>query len=196
MVFLDWPVIAVLVLFWLENVIVGLLNVARMLCADPSDPAQWAAKLFMVPFFCVHYGMFTAVHGVFVFGFFGETKVALSARAMFPVESWLEAIGAWGLWPAAAVLAASHLFSFFWNFLWRGEYRLAGVGELMGKPYGRVVVLHVTIIFGGIGVTALGSPVWALVLLVALKTAIDLYAHLREHRARAETGKGHPAKAD
>jgi len=52
----------------------------------------------------------------------------------------------------------------------------------MGKPCGRVVVLHLTILFGGFGVQAPGSPVWALVLRVGLKTGIDLATHLREHR--------------
>jgi len=187
---LGWPVFAVLLLFWVENVVVGLLNVARMLCADPADPAQWLLKLFLVPFFCVHYGMFTAVHGAFVFGFFGKVKATGSGEGMFPIPSWLAAIGEQGLWLAVAALAVSHLFSFFWNYLGRGEFRLASVAELMGKPYGRVVVLHLTIIFGGIGVTALGSPVWALLLLVGLKAGIDLRAHLKEHRpAPAVSGR-------
>lgn len=175
---LGWSVFDVLLLFWVENVIVGLLNVARMVTAAPDDPLQWGAKLLFVPFFCVHYGMFTAVHGAFVFGMFGQRKTA----GLFQPELWLDTIGAQGLWLAVGVLAASHLFSFAWNYIGRGEYRVAGVSELMGKPYGRVVVLHLTIIFGGMGVQALGSPLWALLLLVALKTGIDVAAHLREHR--------------
>ena len=59
----------------------------------------------------------------------------------------------------------------------------------MGKPYGRVVVLHLTILFGGFGVQALGSPLWALLLLVVLKTGIDLAAHVREHRNAPAPGK-------
>jgi hypothetical protein len=187
---LGWPVFAVLLLFWVENVIVGLLNVARMLCADPADPAQWLLKLFFVPFFCFHYGMFTAVHGTFVFGFFGKVKATGSGEGMFPIGSWLAAIGEQGLWLAVAVLAVSHLFSFFWNYLGHGEFRLASVAELMGKPYGRVVVLHLTILFGGFGVQALGAPVWALLLLVGLKTGIDLFAHLKEHLAVPKTTAG------
>ena len=40
--------------------------------------------------------------------------------------------------------------------------------------------MHVTIIFGGILVLALGSPLPALVLLIALKIAADVRGHLRE----------------
>ncbi len=175
---LDWSVFDVLLLFWVENVIVGLLNVARMIVAAPDDPLQWGAKLLFVPFFCFHYGMFTAVHGAFVFGLFGHLKTS----GLIQPALWLDTIGAQRLWLPVGVLAASHLFSFLWNYIGRGEYRVASAPELMSKPYGRVVVLHLTILFGGFGVQALGSPLWALLLLVVLKTGIDLAAHLREHR--------------
>jgi heme exporter protein D len=56
----------------------------------------------------------------------------------------------------------------------------------MKEPYRRVVVLHVTIVLGAFVVDTVGAPVAALLLLVGLKTATDLHAHLREHRRAAE----------
>jgi hypothetical protein len=44
-----------------------------------------------------------------------------------------------------------------------------------------VVVLHIAIILGAIGTLALGSPLWALLVLLALKIGLDLKAHLKEH---------------
>jgi len=125
------------------------------------------------------------VHGAFVFGLFGHLKTTGLIEPAF----WLDTISARQLWLPVGVLAASHLFSFLWNYIGRGEYRLASAPELMTKPYARVVVLHLTILFGGFGVQALGSPLWALVLLVVLKTGIDLAAHLREHRKAAARAK-------
>lgn len=66
-----WTVFAVVLLYWCENVVVGVFNVLRMLCARPQDGLAWAGKAFLIPFFCVHYGMFTFVHGIFVLGLFG-----------------------------------------------------------------------------------------------------------------------------
>ncbi len=130
-----------LALFWMENVIIGALNAARMLAIDPGDVALWGAKLLMVPFFCVHYGMFTAVHGIFVFSMFGQYKMD-GLQVLGPAA---RATADWNLWLPLGALAASHLFSFFWNFVHRGEYLRAGLQQQMFKPYGRVVVLHLAI---------------------------------------------------
>jgi hypothetical protein len=178
---LDWPVFPLLALFWFENVVVGVLNAARMLLADPGDAALWGAKLFMVPFFCLHYGMFTAIHGVFVLGLFGGK--AYNPDGLWVLGPALRAAQDFHLWLPAAVLAGSHLFSFLWNYLWRGEYKQAELMRLMGRPYKRVVVLHLGIILGGFLVTALHSPEWALVVLIAVKTYVDLRAHRKDHKA-------------
>ena len=174
-----WSVFALLVLFWMENVIIGAFFALRMLCADPRDAALWAGKLFMVPFFCFHYGMFTAIHGVFVFSIFGGKSY--SASGLQVLEPAARAASELGLWLPLAALLASHAFSFVWNYLVRGEFRRASLPALMAKPYGRVVVLHLAIILGGIGAMALGSPVWALLVLLALKIGLDLKAHVKEH---------------
>src|SRR2546428_6743265 len=62
----DWTVFQVLLLYWCENVVVGVFNVLRMLSAQPRSSLAWAAKLFLIPVFTFHYGMFTLVHGIFV----------------------------------------------------------------------------------------------------------------------------------
>jgi hypothetical protein len=51
----------------------------------------------------------------------------------------------------------------------------------MMAPYRRIIVMHLTIIFGGWLVLLLETPAPALALLVALKTVVDLRAHRREH---------------
>src|SRR6266568_3414406 len=54
-----------------------------------------------------------------------------------------------------------------------------------GAAVGRVLVLHLTVLFGGWIVMLLGSPVGALVVLVALKTAADWRGHTAERRTFA-----------
>ena len=52
----------------------------------------------------------------------------------------------------------------------------------MAAPYGRLVILHVTIILGGMAIALTGAPAAAVFVLVLLKTALDLGFHLAEHR--------------
>jgi hypothetical protein len=77
-------------------------------------------------------------------------------------------------------LFVSHGISFAHNYLIGGEFRRAGVQSLMTQPYGRIVVLHVTILLGGFLMMALKSPTVGLAFLVLLKTLLDLCAHLAE----------------
>lgn len=72
--------------------------------------------------------------------------------------------------------------SFFTNFLGKRKSLTVSPSQQMGEPYSRVMVLHVTILAGGFLGAILGTPVAALVLLVVSKTAIDVRAHLKEHR--------------
>jgi hypothetical protein len=182
-VFWGWDVLALLVLFWMENVVIGVLNALRMFAADPHDAALWGGKLLMVPFFCVHYGIFTAVHGALVFSMFGPKGYEM--QGLSPLDSAARAADDFGLWLPLAVLVASHLFSFFWNYLYRGEFRRARLAEMMFKPYARVMVLHVTILIGGFAAMVLGSPLWALLLLLGLKIGLDWKAHVKEHSSPA-----------
>lgn len=89
------------------------------------------------------------------------------------------------LWPALLALVCSHGVSFYANFLGRKEYIGRTVQEQMAEPYKRIIVMHLTIIFGGWLTLLLRSPVPALILLIALKTAVDLRAHRREHGEKA-----------
>jgi hypothetical protein len=178
--FLHWEVFPLMFLFWSENVIIGALNVLKMLLADPNSPVSWMAKFFIIPFFCVHYGMFTFIHGIFVIALFGG---GLRAGAGFPTPKtfWQIAHENYLGW-AIFGLAVSRGISFATNYLGHGEYRRANLQQLMGQPYGRIVVLHLTILFGGFLMMALHSPVWGLLLLVALKIVLDLRGHFAERR--------------
>jgi Family of unknown function (DUF6498) len=175
--FFGWSVFATLLLFWAENAIVGLFNILRMLAAAPDNPLAWASKVFMIPFFTFHYGMFVTVHGIFVLQLFG----GIHTRGFPTASTFWGAIQGAGIAPAVWGLALSHAVSFAFNYIGAGQYKTASLPMLMSRPYARVMILHVVILAGGFLVMALGSPMLPLALLVVLKTALDLRGHLREH---------------
>lgn len=182
-VLFQWTVFEIIVLFWAENVIIGALNVLRMLLASAGDAVNWMSKIFLIPFFVFHYGMFTFVHGIFVFTLFGGEKFA-SAGLPDEIETLFDSVLTLGLGIPLSALFLSHAFSFFWNYVGKGEYRNSDVKMLMGRPYGRIVVLHMTIIIGGFILASLGSPLGGLMLLILLKIGFDLRAHRKEHKQK------------
>jgi len=180
-----WRIGDVVILYWIENLVVGAFNVLRILSAAPGGSALsgLAGKVFLAGFFTVHYGMFCYGHGVFLammFPVHGPDGAKLGIDGVV-----LEMLREPGLLAAVAALVASHGYSFVRNYLGRGEYRNVDPGRLMGRPYARIVLVHLYVIVGGIVVQALKSPVAPLVLFVAMKTAIDYGMHRRERRVLA-----------
>lgn len=182
----DWRVGDVVILYWIENLVIGAFNVLRILFARPQGArlAGLAGKVFLAGFFTVHYGMFCFAHGIFLahlFSVAGRDGRPLGIDAVV-LDMLLEP----GVLAAVAALVASHGYSFVRNYLGREEYRNVDAGRLMGRPYGRIVLVHLFVIAGGFLVQALKSPMAPLVLFVALKTAIDYVMHRRERTVLAK----------
>ncbi|MGQ0607108.1 MAG: DUF6498-containing protein [Chloroflexota bacterium] len=203
--FWGWSLMMILVLYWIESGIVGFINVFKIARAEGpttvgaggsrirfrmSGVATKLARGGLIAFFILHYGLFWVGHGVFVFllplfaglASMGTDPSGFGAAAFGPLP--ME-----GVLLSAAALTVSHGTSFFVNFLGRREYLRVAPEQQMFSVYGRVIVLHGTILGGAFLVGFFGTPLAALVLLVALKTATDLFFHLREHRVTtAQTG--------
>lgn len=216
--FFGWLVFDVVLLYWIENVIIGVFNLVKIICCFPSvdgdadqsseaSPSnlgvkttaqQQAAeaaqasmesglgsqliKFFLVPFFTFHYGMFCFVHGVFIVNILDPETEGLGNP--FAAASELLRFA----WFAIAVLGmlVSHGVSLIHNFFLKGKYRHTHPFILMFSPYGRIVLLHIVILFGAFLTMALGSPIWLLVLFVVLKTIFDLAIHLAAHTMTAD----------
>jgi hypothetical protein len=188
---LGWSPFVVMMLFWFENVVIGVLNVAKILVTGVRlGTAGVIGGIAMSAFFTVHYGLFTAVHGMFVVLLFGgelgrgamDGGLAGAAAAMLGYllaerDGWL----------AALAIVLVHL-SGLLQWLARTREAPPALKEIMGAPYGRIVVLHVTLIASGFLVQALKAPVAGALLLVALKLGYDLVALRRAQRAAGGAG--------
>lgn|SRR5262245_5688423 len=258
--FFGWSLFTILVLYWVENGIVGFWNVPRIALAQgsiiptlPDMPMSaamdatgnaraaatlreaWqsakaaqaqivaqrgsalrtlpgAGRMGLAAFFVLHYGIFWLVHGIFVFAlptfgafggaagdaFGGGTIECVPGNlpagldpSLIPGFETCAAASPFGevVWSsvliAAVALFISHGASFLFNYVGRREYLTASPTRQMGAAYGRVVVLHLTILLGSFAIALIGAPIGALVVLVVLKTAFDLQLHLREHRRPA-----------
>ena len=174
--FWHWSPFALIFLYWLENVIIGVRTLASMLAAGIAQNAVKAVgAVGLGAFFTLHYGMFCFVHGIFVLVLFGGMAEAGADNDAFDLagvagtlmhQQTNLAVGF-----AAIVLWQVVIFALF---LIRGEAKTAHLQELMGSPYGRIVILHVTIIFGGMILMALGWPLAGVALLALFKMFADI----------------------
>ena len=172
-----WDVWGILIIYWLENGIVGLFNVLKMRRA--AGPGSERASL--IPFFVMHYGIFWVVHGVFVLTL--PLFAAIGADGEPDFGTTLDPLA---IVFVVVCLFISHGVSYVLNFIGRGEYLRTTAAAQMFAPYGRLVVLHVTIIIGAIAIGVTGASAAAIVVLVLLKIALDLGLHLAEHRGASD----------
>lgn len=165
---LGWDMATIIFLYWLETVIIGLVNVPKMwMCSGPAG-----LKIFLTFFFGFHFGMFSGGHFMFLYDMFGIKDILENLDINNAI-----------VWTAASLLI-SHIFSMVVNFIGKKEYQDREAGVQMFFPYGRIVVMHIVIIFGGAVTLFLGSPIFALIILIGLKIVMDIIAHSFEHGGR------------
>ena len=171
--FLGWDLLLVLALYWAENGVVGVINVLKILMAEGTGtpdsgtvrwtmngrPMQTMTRLGTAGFFCLHYGIFWIVHGVFVFTFLPAMS-GLGSPDLQPTDPFvgfptvdIPLFGA-----GIVGLAISHGVSFWTNYVGRREYRTLSPAQVMIQPYGRLVIMHLTIIVGAFVSIFLGHP--------------------------------------
>lgn len=181
-----WKSFDLIFLYWLENLIIGVFMILRIVIRPYSHAVELAMPVFLAPFFAVHYGMFCFGHGTFVIGLFGK-ELAPELAGMGIPEIILPIIESRQLlWPLMGLLAYQ-LLDWIRDTTERG-LGSDGVAQLTTAPYRRIIVLHITIIASGFVLTTLHEPLAGLLLLIVFKTWMDLY-HWNKDEQAATKGK-------
>lgn len=148
--FFDWSVFAILLSYWLENVVIGIYQVLKMRRAalnypvneknkfvmGPLRPITAGEKIFYTIFFCVHYGLFLFGHLQFL-RFFGGLQgdvVVFNSIILLTVVPFF----------------VTHGKLYFKKYIGEKEYEKIPLMKLFIGPYRRILVMHTTIIFGSI----------------------------------------------
>ena len=193
---LGWQVFPIMLLYWIENIVVGCFTVLKIGTARGvptpdeledmpgyrSGRRSWLgdrmSRVALQLLFIFNYGIFTLAQGMFVYILFSGRVVPQ------PGPPWSASAGLNALWLVAVVcgLVVSHAVSYRRNWLASGRYLTMSPVAASRQPVGRLLVLHITIIAAGWFVDWLGAPVGGLLVLVVLKTVLDAGGYLRQHR--------------
>lgn len=175
-----WGAVALVALYWLENLVIGVFTILRMVGAGFFRPAMLAVCLFTVPFFCAHYGLFSYGHGLFV----RELAGAHSA------DDTISGLIGWALGTGAhmplfvAAIALINAAFYARDYIIRGEARESNPFQEMFMPYDRIITLHVALILGALLTLKLGQPLLGVLFLLLIRVAYGLLTALRRRKKR------------
>ena len=171
--FYSWNLFDIFYLYWIENLFIGMAVILRMLMVS----AAWGigtliGSLFSIAFFTVHYGGFCFGHGMILFEIFydGSLNPNKNPADIFLFIFERDQTGfLWAIGGIALVVIVETL-----KHIYEDKKDAKMPDAIMMSPYGRIILLHLTIILGGLLAQIMGSPVWALAFLITLKILYDM----------------------
>lgn len=204
--YFEWDPFAIVLLYWLENAVIGLFNLLRIACAAPyfrtkadelvgmfetglfrfpqltrefliearQQPAERmsAVKLFASLLFLLTFPVFLGIHLLVLFRIFegtGPTGLLSALSAQLSI----------GFVFALAGLSIEHAWSFADDYVRQGGYRRTIPILQVAQPYPRLVAIHLALLIGALLAGLLPAPAVTAIVLVALKTVLDLTLVLR-----------------
>lgn len=172
--FLGWDAAQILMLYWAENLVVGVLTLPRILAARgdrnaPPDQSMGSAAGTGC-FFSFHYGVFCFGHLIFASMLASDFIRADGAGG----DLWTRTFGDPGFGWAVLGLAVVHLVSQIRDWWMVRAWRDASPTLEMFRPYGRIAVLHVTVLCGAWLMLTFNAPAWVVLLLCVGKAALEL----------------------
>lgn len=200
-----WSLSTLLLLYWIETVLVTLVVSVLILVHRhrTRKAGHWNAEstvtttrkgrtttrtrktTFLVSFLQIMV-FFTAGHGVFV---------AVFVLQVFPQEIGPAArVSVAALTDGLVAIALFLLASLLLDFRGIGERPFRWVERLAGRARGRMIVTHLTIIFGATAMSVFEAPLAFLAVFVGLKSLVDLGGLLPDREARLSAAR--TAEAD
>lgn len=171
---LGWDAAPILMLYWAENIVVGLLTLPRILAARggrTGGPGQPPSNPLAVGcFFVVHYGIFCIGHLVFALALAGDF-IEVDGRGG---DIWSRTFGDPSFSWAVLAIAGIHIVMQIRDWWMVRAWRDASPTLEMFRPYGRIFVLHLTVLMGAWLMLAYKAPAWSVLLLCLCKAVLEL----------------------
>ena len=189
--FEGWNASEVFLVYCLETVIIGVINVLKMACVtlfvkktDDWENGGTSSKQsgwFFIFFFIVHYGFF-----VFV-----QTQIFFAVSRLIPNGSFF---ANYTKIPALLgnngrlmllIFVVYYTVQNFMDFFISGNYKTISMGRLMFEPYMRIFVQQFVVILGGIFLGFGAGKIFILIFIVA-KIFFELFVNFNRLLAVAE----------
>lgn len=189
---LGWGVEPLVFLYWLENLIIGLITLIRLgITGYDQRPTGLVLTALLGTFFVVHYGLFCYVHGVFIY-VFASMQSGTDPAFLNPAQLVRHAVTS-GPHMATFVMMilGLQMFLLLRDHILTGAYRQLDMKAEMATPYSRIVGLHIALFAGAAALIALNAPLigilglifiricWGIALTVRRQLEFDAAAHIK-----------------
>ncbi|MFH2105425.1 MAG: DUF6498-containing protein [Parcubacteria group bacterium] len=179
-IFLDWDVMSVLIIYWFESIVIGIISAIKLLLLKGKsweENAYVILYIFVFPgVFFIYFEIIKWVAGI-VQGRENGTGSVIAPDTISFLFNYISFSTAFAL----AVLAISHYLSFSANYLRNKKYQTYQpqiFKNMINAPYRRLFIMHVVLWAGGLLSFAIQSFV---VVLVLLKILVDIMTFLVEY---------------
>jgi len=181
-----WGAAPLVMLYWIENVIAGVMTLPRLLISGANFGVGGVfAGLFMSAFFVFHYGLFCAVHGTFLMVFVAMSEDGGQSLQAAPMMDMLGMIGASlrlgrNMDLMIGLIVGWQVFVLFYQFIFKGDWRRTNPMAEMFAPYGRIVILHFGIFAGAGALFLLGDPMLGVLLLIVFRAIWGVHINSKQ----------------
>jgi len=189
--FEGWNASQVFLVYCLETVIIGIVNVIKMACVtifvrkkdvwENNGVSSMQSGWLFVFFFIAHYGFFVFVQTQLFFAVSGLIPDGSLLAKYSKIPGLLGDSGKLMLWIFIAYYTMQSVFGFFAS----GVYKTISMGRLMFEPYMRIFVQQFVVILGSIFLSFGAGKVFVLVFVV-IKIFFELFINFSGLLAIAE----------
>jgi hypothetical protein len=194
--FEGWDAKPIFLVYCMETVIIGIINVAKMACItlfvkktdlwENGGSTSMQSGWFFIFFFIIHYGFF-----VFI-----QTQIFFSVSKMIPGSSFLvsyakipELLGDNGKLMLLIFIVYYTVQSIF-DFFSPGKYKTMSLGRQMFEPYIRIFVQQFVVILGSMFLGFGAGKIFILVFII-VKIFFELFVNFNRILAIAEKRQQH-----
>jgi len=182
--FFDWNAKEIFLVYCLETIIIGILNLVKMgIVTAVRKKDKWynnnsytmQSGLFFMFFFLIHYGLFVAVQMGIFFGVSGMGDgTDLTLFSFF--YKWPELLTNDSVIMLAA-FGIGYGFKMIYEFIRSGDYKTTPLMVIMFQPYGRIFIQQFTVILGSIFLS-FGAGKIFIIVFAATRIFFEIYLNM------------------
>ena len=189
--FEDWNASQIFLVYCLETVIIGIINVLKMACVtlfvrkkdtwENGGSSTMQSGWFFIFFFIVHYGFFVFIQTQLFFSVSGLIPDGSFIKNYSKIPGLLGDNGKLMLLIFVAYYTLQNIFDFFLS----GNYKTISMGRLMFEPYMRIFIQQFVVILGSLFLGFGADKIFILIFII-IKIFFELFVNFNRLLAITE----------